>query len=124
AASLAAVLDDPARFAGRKVGLVLSGGNIDVRLLASVLMRGLVRTDRVSTLRLKVGDVPGQLAPIVDAIAKAGANIIDIDHHRIFGAVSARAANIEIVIETRTSDHRQQVINALEAIGEEVELVH
>ena len=123
AASLAALLDDPGRFQGRKVGLILSGGNIDVRVLASVLMRGLVRTDRVSILRMKVSDVPGRLAPIVDVIADSGANIIDVDHRRLFDAISARAANIDIVIETRDSKHRADVIDALTAIGQDVELI-
>jgi len=123
AATLAAVLEDRDRFAGRRLGVVLSGGNIDIRVLAAVLMRGLVRTDRVSTLRMKIGDTPGRLAPLIGALADAGANIVEIDHRRIFDPISARNANIDVVIETRDGRHRDDVIAALNAIGQSVELL-
>lgn len=123
AVPLAAVLADPARFAGRPVGLVLSGGNIDTRLLASVLLRGLVRTERVSVLRVRVSDLPGQLAPIVDAIAAGGANIIEIEHRRTFDAISARSANIDLVIETRDMAHRDEIVRSLTGKGLQVDLI-
>ena len=123
AVGLAAVLDHQERFANRRVGVVLSGGNIDVRTLASVLMRGLVRTDRVSTIRVKVSDLPGQLAPVVDAIALAGANIVEIDHRRLFDPISARSTIIDIVLETRDGRHRDEVIVALRELGQDVELL-
>lgn len=123
AVPLAAVLADRDRFADRNVGLVLSGGNIDTRLLASVLMRGLVRTERVSTVRVKVSDLPGQLAPIVDAIAASGANIIEIEHRRTFDAISARSAIIDVMVETRDAAHRDDVIAALAPISRQVELL-
>lgn len=123
AASLAAVLAHPERFSGRRIGLVLSGGNIDTRVLASVLMRGLVRTDRVSTLRVAIGDVPGQLAPIVAAVAEAGANVIEVDHRRLFDPISARSTNVDLVVETRDAHHRDEVIDALLALGRAVEVI-
>ncbi|MEM8924541.1 MAG: threonine ammonia-lyase [Actinomycetota bacterium] len=123
AVPLAAVLADPDRFADRRVGLVLSGGNIDSRVLASVLLRGLVRTERVSVVRVRVADLPGQLAPIVDAIAERGANIIEIEHRRTFDAVSARSANIDVTMETRDVAHRDEVMAAVRALGQSVELL-
>lgn len=123
AVSLAAVLADPDRFAGRRVGLVLSGGNIDSRVLASVLMRGLARTERISTLRVEIGDVPGQLAPVVAAVADAGANIIEVDHRRLFDPITARTTNVDLVIETRDGQHRAEVMAAVKALGRNVDLV-
>lgn len=123
AVGLAAVLEDRDRFAGRRVGLVLSGGNIDTRVLASVLMRSLVRTHRISTLRVAIGDVPGQLAPVVTAVADAGANIIEVDHRRFFDPISARTTTVELVIETRDGRHRDEVLAAIRALGAPVELI-
>ena len=123
AVGLAAVLADPDRFAGRRVGLVLSGGNIDTRVLASVLMRGLVRTGRISAIRVGIGDVPGQLAPIVAAVAEAGANLVEVDHRRLFDPISVRTTNVDLVIETRDDRHRGDVVAAIEALGHEVQLV-
>ncbi len=121
AVGLAALLEHGDRFAGRRVGLVLTGGNIDVRVLASVLMRGMVRTDRISSLRLEVRDLPGQLAPIVSALAESGANIIEIDHRRLFDPISARSTNVDVVIETRDAGHRAAVVATLEAMGHRVD---
>lgn len=117
AVTLAALLEHGDRFAGKEVGLVLSGGNIDIRVLASVLMRGLGRTGRMSTLRLEVGDLPGQLAPIVTTLADGGANIIDVDHRRLFDPISARRTMIDIVIETQSRDHRDGVVASLRDLG-------
>jgi len=123
AVPLAALLEHRERFAGRRVGLVLSGGNIDVRILASVLMRGMVRTGRISTLRLEIGDLPGQLAPIVNTLAEVGANIVEIDHRRLFDPISARTTTVDVVIETRDPSHREAVVDALEALGQRVEVL-
>lgn len=117
AASLAALLDHPDRFAGRRVALVLSGGNIDTRVLASVLMRELVHSGRITTLRIALSDQPGQLAPVVSTIADEGANVIEIDHRRIFDPVSARATNVDVVVETRDAAHTRRLVAALEALG-------
>ena len=121
AVPLAALLRNRSRFAGRRVGLVLSGGNIDMRVLASVLMRSLVRTDRISTLRVELGDLPGQLAPVVTAVASAGANIVEIDHRRLFDPISARHTNVDLVVETRDAEHRERVIDAIAALDHAVE---
>ncbi len=86
-------------------------------------MRGLVRTDRVSTLRVEVGDVPGQLAPVVAAVAEAGANIIEVDHRRLFDPISARSTNVDLVIETRNAGHRDEVVAALRRLGRAVEVL-
>jgi len=117
AASLAALLAYPALFAGRKVGLVLSGGNIDTRLLASVLMRGLVRDGRIVRLRLRITDAPGQLARVSTIIGKAGGNIVEVQHGRLFGGVVAKAADLHVTIETRDRSHIGEIVSALQAGG-------
>jgi len=105
AAALAALLSHPQHFVGRKVGLVLSGGNIDTRLLASVLLRGLVRDGRIVRLRLMIGDLPGQLARVAGLIGKAGGNIVEVQHQRLFGAVVAKRTELDVTVETRGRDH-------------------
>lgn len=117
AASLAALLQHPERFAGKTVALILSGGNIDTRVLASVLMRELVHSGRITSLRISLADLPGQLAPVLETIAGAGANVIEVDHRRLFDPVSVRAANVDVVIETRDPTHTAEVVAALEACG-------
>jgi threonine dehydratase len=115
AASLAALLAQPALFAGRKVGLVLSGGNIDTRLLASVLMRGLVRDGRIVRLRLRITDQPGQLAKVATIIGKAGGNIVEVQHGRLFGGVVAKAADLDVTVETRDRAHISELVTGLQA---------
>lgn len=117
AASLAALLTHPALFAGRKVGLVLSGGNIDTRLLASVLMRGLVRDGRIVRLRLRINDQPGQLAKVATIIGKAGGNIVEVQHGRLFGGVVAKAADLDVTVETRDRAHIGELVAGLQAGG-------
>jgi threonine dehydratase len=117
AASLAALLAHPALFAGRKVGLVLSGGNIDTRLLASVLMRGLVRDGRIVRLRLRITDAPGQLAKVATIIGKAGGNIVEVQHGRLFGGVVAKAADLDVTVETRDRAHIGELVSGLQAGG-------
>ena len=117
AAALAALLQYPARFAGRRVGLVVSGGNIDSRVLASVLMRGLVRDQRLVRLRVTVRDVSGSLAKVAGVIAEAGGNIVEVQHHRIFSTASARATDIEFLIETRDREHSESLVHLLEEAG-------
>lgn len=123
AVPVAALLEHRELFAGKNVGVVLSDGNINVRVLASLLMRSMVRTERISTLRMRIGDLPGQLAPIVGVIASEGANIIEIDHRRLFDPISARSTNIDIVIETRDGRHRDIVVEMLRSAGQEVDIV-
>ena len=117
AAALAALLEHPARFKGRRVGLPISGGNIDSRVLASVLMRGLVRDQRLVRLRVIVPDVSGSLAKVAGLIAEAGGNIVEVMHQRIFGTASVRSPELEFLIETRDREHTQAVVRSLEEKG-------
>jgi len=115
AAGLAAVLADPGRFKGRRRGLVLSGGNIDTRLLSGVLTRQLAREGRLSRLRFDIVDRPGQLAAVVAVLSNAGANIVEVSHQRIFTDLPAKAVVLEVVIETRDRSHLAATIGALRA---------
>jgi threonine dehydratase len=123
AAGLAALLAHPQHFVGRKVGLVLSGGNIDTRLLASVLLRGLVRDGRIVRLRLMIGDLPGQLARVSGLIGKAGGNIVEVQHQRLFGAVVAKRTELDVTVETRGRDHARELVEALSAEGFKVRVL-
>jgi len=117
AAGLAAVLAAPERFAGRNVGLVLTGGNIDTRLIASVLTRELAREGRLTQLSLDIPDRPGQLAAVASLLAEAGANIIEVSHQRTFSDLPAKATLLQLVIETRDSAHLDEVMAKLGASG-------
>jgi len=122
AAGLSAVLAQPERFAGSKIGLVLCGGNIDPRLLASVLTRELAREGRLARLAIDLPDKPGQLAKVARAIADAGANVLEVYHQRIFTELPAKGAELNLVIETRDRAHLGAVVGALEAAGFAVEV--
>ncbi len=117
AAGIAALLTHPDRLRGREVGVVLSGGNVDQRLLASVIMRGLVRSGRLTRLQVEIPDVPGSLALVATTVGQAGANIVEIAHQRMFLDVSARSAELEVVIETYDHAHVERVIAALADAG-------
>jgi len=117
AAGLAALLDHPARFAGKRVGIVVTGGNIDSRLLASVLLRGLARDGRLVRLSVTLPDVAGSLAKVAAMIGEAGGNIIEVQHRRVFGAVSVKSPEVEFMIETRDREHTRAIIDALEKHG-------
>jgi len=123
AAGLAALLAHPERFRGRKVGLVLCGGNIDTRLLASVLLRGLVRDGRIARLRLMIGDRPGQLAHVAGLIGEAGGNIVEVQHQRLFGGVVAKATELDVTMETRGRAHVRDIVAALEGDGFSVQVL-
>jgi threonine dehydratase len=123
AAGLAAVLADPDRFKGRKLGLVLSGGNIDTRLLSGVLTRQLAREGRLSRLHFDIVDRPGQLAAVVAVLSNAGANIVEISHQRIFTDLPAKAVVLEVVIETRDRAHLNSTVEALRAAHIKVEVL-
>lgn len=101
----------------RKIGLVISGGNIDPRLLANVLMRGLAREGRMGRLRIHLSDAPGTLAQVAQIIGDADGNIIDIVHHRLFSDVPAKMTEIDVMVETQDSGHFQAVIQALGRAG-------
>jgi threonine dehydratase len=117
AAGLAAVLSARETFAGRNVGLVLTGGNIDTRLIASVLTRELAREGRLTQLGLDIVDRPGQLAMVANILAAAGANIIEVSHQRTFSDLPAKATLLELVIETRDRVHLEDVLGQLAAAG-------
>ena len=116
-AGLAALLEHPQRFAGKRVGLPVSGGNIDSRVLASVLMRGLVRDGRLVRLRVIMPDISGSLAKVAALIAGAGGNIVEVQHQRIFGTSSVKSPEIEFLVETRDRAHTDRLVAALEAAG-------
>lgn len=117
AAGLAAVLAAPERFAGRKVGLVLTGGNIDTRLIASVLTRELAREGRLTQIAIDIVDRPGQLAAVSALLADAGANIIEVSHQRTFSDLPAKGTLLEVVIETRDRAHLEDVMRRLGEAG-------
>jgi threonine dehydratase len=117
AAGLAALLEHPARFAGKRVGIPITGGNIDSRMLASVLMRGLVRDGRLVRLRVTMPDVSGSLAKVAAIIAEAGGNVVEIQHQRIFGTASVRSPEVEFLIETRDRTHTDALLEALRMNG-------
>jgi threonine dehydratase len=117
AASLAALLAYPERFRGKKCGLVVTGGNIDTRLLASVLTRELVRDQRLVSLRIIGDDRPGLLATVSRVIGDMGANIIEVAHNRLALDVPAKGAEFDIMIETRDAQHTQEIMDALRAHG-------
>jgi threonine dehydratase len=117
AAPLGAVVQRRDELAGKRVGLVICGGNIDTRVLASVLMRGLVRDGRLVRLRVTIHDAPGVLARISGLIGNTGGNIVEVYHQRLFHDVPVRQAEIDTVVETRNADHVQEIIRALEGGG-------
>ncbi|MGB6342854.1 MAG: threonine ammonia-lyase [Xanthobacteraceae bacterium] len=117
AAGLAAMLAEPQRFAGRKVGLILCGGNIDPRILASIMVRELERDDRIVSFRLIIPDRPGILGQISTRLGELGANILGVDHHRLFLDVPAKGAKLDITVETRDGAHAEQIFRALTADG-------
>jgi threonine dehydratase len=117
AAGLAAMLMKPERFRGRKVGLVLCGGNIDPRILASVMVRELERGERIVSYRLTIPDRPGVLGHIATRLGELGANILEVDHHRLFLDVPAKGAKLDVTVETRDRSHGEEIFAALQAEG-------
>ncbi len=117
AAGLAALLRHRARFAGRRVGVVLSGGNIEPLVLAEIIQRGMVRSARLARLRVDVRDVPGALAEVTSALGKLGANIDEVRHQRAFSSLSVERVQIEFVVQTRGIEHLERIIAAMSAQG-------
>src|SRR5271155_1643387 len=117
AAGLAAMLAEPERFRGRKVGLILCGGNIDPRILASIMVRELERADRIVSFRLTIPDRPGILGQIASGLGQLGANILSVDHHRLFLDVPAKGAKLDVTVETRDAAHAEEIFQALAAAG-------
>jgi threonine dehydratase len=120
AAGLAAVASYRERFAGRRVGLVLCGGNIDLRLLSVVVQRGLARSKRLVWLRVGMADAPGNLARAAALIGEAGGNIVEVDHQRLFSPLSVKSSEVNFIIETRNAAHATEVVTALRAAGFDV----
>jgi threonine dehydratase len=117
AAGLAAVLAAPERFCSRRVGIVICGGNIDARLLASILMRGLVREGRLVRLRAELPDMPGALSRLSGVIGKHAGNIVEVHHQRLFHDTSVKRAELDVVIETQNRRHVEVLIAALVKAG-------
>lgn len=123
AAALAAVLADPAKYAGRKVGLVVTGGNIDPRLLASVLMRQLVHEQRLIALSIDIEDTPGVLARVAGCVGESGGNILQVHHERLSSGL-AKGAKLEMLVEAQDEAHANQIVGDLRAAGWTVRRVH
>jgi len=124
AAGLAALIRHPERFRGKRVGMVLSGGNIDPLLLAAIIERGMVRAGRLARVRVSARDVPGVLARITATVAEAGANVDEVHHQRAFTMLAAQNVDIELVLQTRGREHLALVLNALRQAGFEAEEQH
>jgi threonine dehydratase len=120
AAPLAALLAEPARFAGRRVGLLLSGGNIDLRVLASAMLRALARTGRLTTLSVALPDRPGSLHSLTGVLAANGANVVELSHDRMGQATRLRSAVVDVQVETADRTHSDEVVAALVAAGFQV----
>jgi threonine dehydratase len=117
AVGLAALIRHKARFAGRKVGIVLCGGNIDPMVLAAIIERGMVRAGRLARIRIACRDVPGELARAATVVGSVGANIEEVQHQRAFTTLPAQSAQLDMVLHTRGTEHIEQVLRALRDAG-------
>ena len=117
AAGFAALLEHLPQFANRKVGIVMSGGNIDMRLLSNVILRELTREGRIIHLELQIEDRPGQLAQISAIIAEAGGNVLEVSHNRMMAGIPAKSATLGLVVEARDAEHAQEIRDRLAAAG-------
>jgi threonine dehydratase len=117
AAAFAALLEHAGHFRGRQVGIVMSGGNIDMRLLSNVILRELTREGRIILLSLQIEDRPGQLADIARIIADAGGNVLEVSHNRMMAGIPAKSATLELVVEARDAEHAQEIRDRLAAGG-------
>jgi threonine dehydratase len=117
AAGLGAMLARPERFRGRKVGLILCGGNIDPRILASITVRGLERDNRIVSFRLTIDDRPGLLGQVATMLGRLGANILEVEHRRLILDVPAKGARLDVTVETRDGDHADEILRALRDAG-------
>ena len=120
---LAALMKHAARFKGKKVGLILCGGNIEPLVLAEIIERGMVKSGRLARLRLDVRDVPGALADVATLLGKLGANIDEVQHQRAFSSLSVERAQIEVVVQTRGVAHIETILTAMRAQGYRAERV-
>ena len=122
AAGLAALLRYRERFLGRKVGLILCGGNIEPLMLADIIERGMVRAGRLARIRVTIRDVPGELARAAAIVGQVGANIEEVAHQRAFTTLPALNAELQMELQTRGPEHIEQVLQALRAAGLPAEL--
>lgn len=120
-AGLAVIQKNIEHFRGKKVGLVLCGGNIDSRLLSTLILRGLVRDGRITRLRFEIDDTPGQLSDISRIIGEARANVIEVIHQRMMQAISLKRAELDVVIEARDAQHVEEIVKILESKGFKVD---
>jgi threonine dehydratase len=123
AAGVAALLDHRERFRGQRVGTVLCGANIDRRVVSSILMRGMARDGRLIRLRAEIGDTPGMLARLTRVIGDAAGNIVEITHQRLFLDVPVKSAEVDVIVETRSRAHIDEILAALTAAGITVRLL-
>ena len=123
AAGLAALLRHPARFRGRRVGVVLSGGNIDPLVLSDIIERGMARSGRLARLKVELRDLPGALAKVTACLAEANANIEEVHHQRAFTHLPVLSAEVEFVLQTRGPQHVAEIVGALERAGFKAEVV-
>jgi threonine dehydratase len=124
AAALAAVLSYPKLFAGKKVGIVISGGNIDIRLLSNVILRALAREGRILSLLVEIEDRPGVLAQVAQIVGDAGGNILEVSHNRLLTGLSAKSADLGLFIEARDEVHASEIRHVLETSGYKVRVQH
>jgi threonine dehydratase len=117
AAGLAALLKEPDRFRGKKVGLVLGGGNIDPLVLAEIIERGMVRAGRLARVIVELRDLPGSLARVTACVAEQNANIEEVHHQRAFTALAVQNAEVDLVLKTRNREHVEQIVAALQRAG-------
>ena len=123
AAGLAVIFAEPERFRGKRIGLVLCGGNIDPRVAASIMVRELERDDRIVSYRISIQDRPGTLGSIATLLGKLGANILEVHHRRLFLDMPARGARLDVTVETRDRAHAEAIVRALRDEGYTVERI-
>jgi len=123
AAGIAAVAQHPERFAGRRVGVVICGGNIDQRVLSSILMRGLVRAGQLVRLRVEIEDAPGILGRVSGVIGNAGGNIVEVYHQRLSFDMPVKRADVDVVVETRDRPHVDRIVQDLALAGFDCEVL-
>lgn len=123
ATGLATILSEPEYFAGRKVGIVLTGGNIDPRILASISYRELEREQRIINLRFSIDDKPGILGKITTMLGDQGANVLEVSHHRMYLDISAKGAQLDIMLETRDGSHATEIVDEIRREGFKVKVL-
>ncbi len=121
AIGIGALLANRERFQGKKVGVILTGGNVDSRLLASTIMRAMSRDGRLNRLRIAMRDTPGSLAAVTQIVSDVGANVIEMRHQREFGALSIKMTEMELVVETKDREHSNELTQRLKAAGFDVQ---